>query len=410
MLAELVFLTRFLGLTHGERPVLLRAGAEVQRIELLRDGVPLRTLSRPPWQAMVDFGSDLGPYELTAVGYGADGREVARDAQLINLARPAAEALIFLERSGEQLAAKLLWSHVDGKEPVSAVLKLDGKVVSSGVTAKLVPLGAIRDNDLHVVSGEVTFRGGPTVRKEIVFGGIYSEQMPAELTAIAVTQRGNAPPPSARCIRAGGKDVAPVGIEQAPALVAFIANGGTPPWVRNRNPRSGLNLGDAELHAVFPVLRDGPGAEFFTTHRIGRQDGLRGALSDHGVKGKKQFAEAVAASGMRALRLGRRRAVVHVLGVGEAKDESAIDPVSVRRYLARIGVPLRVWSLSGPRPELAPRWGDVEDVSTPAALAAAADRLTEELSTQRIAWIPAAPLDAYRATATPDCAYQPLGR
>lgn len=406
MLAELVFLSRFLGLTFGERPVILRADPDVQRVELRRDGKTIATMYQPPWSTKVDFGRDLGPYELTAIGYGADGTAVARDSQLVNLARPAAEALIVLDRKGRHLTAKLLWLHIMGFPPTKAVMKFDGREVSRDIDAVPVPLGEITDDAVHVVSAELQFADGQNVRKEIVFGGGFSETLPAELTAVAVKQRADTPPAQARCITAGGRTIAPMAIENKPAMVSFIVNGGTPGWVHL--PRKGLGIRGAELYFVEPVLRTGEGAEYFFSDRIPAHLGLREALRPRDLKGTRRFAEAVAASGMRALRLERRRAVVYVLGRTAQKDESGIDPVSVRRYLERVGVPLYVWSLTGPRPELAATWGEVIDVSSVELLRHELGALNADLQSQRMAWLPAAPLDAYRASATGDCAYLPL--
>lgn len=84
------------------------------------------------------------------------------------------------------------------------------------------------------------------------------------------------------------------------------------------------------------------------------------------------------------------------------------SPAVIRRYLERIGVPLRVWSLTGPRPDLAATWGEARDVSTSAALLAATEDLRKELESQRVAWLPVAPLDAFRVVTSADCAYAPL--
>jgi hypothetical protein len=104
----------------------------------------------------------------------------------------------------------------------------------------------------------------------------------------------------------------------------------------------------------------------------------------------------------------RRRAIVYVLGVEPEEDASGIEPAAVRRYLQRLGIPLHVWSLTGPRAELERMWGPVKDVSSAGKLVQATSDLREDLATQRIAWFGASPLDAYRATATPDCSYAPL--
>ena len=405
MLAELVFLSRFLGLLYGEHQVALRADSHVKRIELQRDGKSIASMVRPPWQVTVDFGSDLGPYELAAVGFDAAGNEIARDTQLINLARPRAEAVIILARTGGRLTAKLDAAHIEGRKAKFATLKLDGREIASEAGV-VVPLQVAADDEMHVVSGEIEFTDGLRVRKELVFGGRFFEQMPAELTAIAVNQRREKAAADARCIVAGGRTTAPVAVEKKQAHVAFVVNGTTPRWILRT--RAGMAIADASLHVVSPVLNEGEGAAFFRSGAIRRDMGVREAIRERRFTGTRRYAEAVAAAGMRALRREERRAVVYVLGETLHDDHSGVDPAAVRRYLSQIGVPLHVWSLSGPRPDLAATWGPVEDVSSPELLAHAVTRLGREIEAQRIAWIPGAPLDAYRATASADCPVDPV--
>ncbi|HEX2059555.1 MAG TPA: hypothetical protein VHK90_02340, partial [Thermoanaerobaculia bacterium] len=207
MLAELVFVTRFLGLTAGEQDVALRADANVQRVEIRRDGETIATMTAPPWRKRVALGEELGPYELTAVGYDASGNEIARDAQLVNLARPAAEAGILLERDANGvLTARLQWTHLAGRRPVSAQLTFDGNVISRGASAEPVPLGRVDPTQIHVVGAEITFIDGVRARKDIVFGGVYTEQIPSELTAIAVRVTDET---KRDCLRVRDRQVAP---------------------------------------------------------------------------------------------------------------------------------------------------------------------------------------------------------
>jgi hypothetical protein len=121
-----------------------------------------------------------------------------------------------------------------------------------------------------------------------------------------------------------------------------------------------------------------------------------------------QLTDAVAVAGLRAIAESRRRAVVLV--AGKRADSSIYDPRAVRRYLAGIGVPLYVWSLTGPRADLSDIWGEVEDVSTLNGLRAAADELRENLAAQRIAWVDVDPLKALRLRADPRCGMATVAR
>jgi hypothetical protein len=111
----------------------------------------------------------------------------------------------------------------------------------------------------------------------------------------------------------------------------------------------------------------------------------------------RTFADAVAVAGVRTLEAARRRAVVLVLGDGA--DRSEHTPATVRRYLARIGVLLFVWSVDGPQPE----WGDVTDIASLDRLHAAIVTLNQTLDAQRIVWLPVDPLTALNVQVKPDC-------
>src|SRR5207245_8390557 len=113
-----------------------------------------------------------------------------------------------------------------------------------------------------------------------------------------------------------------------------------------------------------------------------------------GFNKPRQYADALAVAGIRAIANGRRRAVIFLLS--DHPEASRNDPRVVRRYLASIGVPLFVWSLSGPRPDLAERWGDIDDISSVDLLRAAAEEVRRTLASQRIAWVHADPLRALR--------------
>jgi hypothetical protein len=73
-------------------------------------------------------------------------------------------------------------------------------------------------------------------------------------------------------------------------------------------------------------------------------------------------------------------------------------------------VPLFVWSLTGPRPDLGASWGDVDDISTPNRFHVAVERLRSSLASQHVAWIASDPLTALRVEADPRCGVVPMAR
>ena len=125
---------------------------------------------------------------------------------------------------------------------------------------------------------------------------------------------------------------------------------------------------------------------------------------------QRRFADAVAVAAVNGVAAAHRRAVVLVVDCtfDLEHDSSSAEPAAVRRYLESIGVPLFVWSVSGPRPDLETEWGDIEDISIPNQLRLAVERLRSTLASQRVVWISSDPLTALRVDADPRCGMTPL--
>jgi hypothetical protein len=77
MLAELVFVTRLLGLMSSTHEIQVQTDPSVHRVEILLDGKRAYVLRSAPWRAGIDFGPEIAPHELTAVAYDAQGVEIA---------------------------------------------------------------------------------------------------------------------------------------------------------------------------------------------------------------------------------------------------------------------------------------------------------------------------------------------
>lgn len=417
VLAEIVFLSRILGLAAGEQNVAVQVDAEVRKVDVLRDGQRIAVMQAAPWKTRVDLGPELKPQELTVVAYDAQGYERGRDTQTINVAQPPAELGILIDRDANNRAtATVRWAHFAHQDPIKVEVKLDGRRIAKGRANSVFPLGVV-DSKLHVLGVEATFREGIRSRREVVFGGGYSEQMPAELTPVAVRLRREAAPQGpATCFRTETHNIPSATVEQGPGSALFILNGTRP--VERADPgahrsSSLYRIQDAEIRIIHPVaqkIEHANGSTSLFNSRVikgvtGTQRLVEIARTPYGVA---RIADAVGSAALRALRGGQRRVVVVMIGNDAAIDFSVNPPAAMRRYLKRVGVPLRVWSLTGPRPDLADSWGEVIDVSTSAQLLAATEDLRKELASQRLAWLPVAPLEAFRVSATADCAYQPL--
>jgi hypothetical protein len=419
MLAELVLVSRLLGLVNGEFPVTVYVDPKVQRVELLRNGEPAGTLRGAPWQTLINFGAELVPQELTAVAYDSAGNIVGRDTQLINLPRPAAEAAIDLRREGDGFRATVQWKHIGEAKVRDVVWKVDGKNFGAGETSlKLPPL---EQRNLHVIGVEVKFWDGVVARQERVFGGQFNEQMPTELTAALVRTREGSTD-QASCFHLEGAPVPAAAVEKSDALIVIVRDPDPAAARRafrgaSRDLRFRWALDDIDVRIMWPtattvVEKDGRSAANLFEHSqlIDGKMGVHSLLTGRGGprKNERRYADAVAVSGVYAAVGGKRRAVVLV--IGKEKDASRQRAAVVRRYLERIGVPLFVWSLIGKKAEVTDVWGDVVDVSSLPKLHQATEELRKELERQRVAWLPMQPLDALRVQAADSCGFAPVAK
>ena len=164
MTGQIVFLTLFLGIVGGVHPVSLQVSGPIKTVRLMLGDREVAVLNQPPWRATVDMGRTLLPRELTAIGFDADGKEIARTTQILNLPRPAAEVDIVVEGSDLTLP----WRHLMGLKPVKAKASLDGKSLALDrmLHARLPKI----DREMpHVISAEVRFEDGFVARRELVW-------------------------------------------------------------------------------------------------------------------------------------------------------------------------------------------------------------------------------------------------
>ncbi|PYQ29877.1 MAG: hypothetical protein DMF56_09120 [Acidobacteria bacterium] len=405
MLPELVFVTRLLGLVTGQQQVAVQVDPSVKAVGILIDGERKATL-RAPWRLNVSFGGELIPHEITAIAYDEHGNEVGKDTQLVNLARPAAEAAIALVRDPDsgRLRATVRWQHIAFEKPNKIELRLDGKVIGKKATT-LLP--ALEPYTLHMLHADVKFDGF-TATKEMVFGGMYSEQMPAELTGVIATEHD-------QCFQSGDARVRAAAIENPQATVIFVRDSSAA-MARSKLPmatgasREATNalhkpfmLPNASLRIFWPTSRQIEGDMATTVNLFDRSEAFDGLFGTHRIlanvggptRTDQRYADAVSVAAVTALVDAKRRAVVLVLN-GE-HDDSRHDSGVVRRYLERIGVPLRVWSLVDITPEMTAAWGKITEITSIPKLITATEELRRMLEEQRIAWLPLEPLDALKA-------------
>lgn len=430
MTSQVVFLSLFLGLMAGPHVVELQVAPGVHIVRLSLEGRPVAVLDQPPWRATIDFGSSIVPGELVAIGFDERGDEIARATQLINVPRPVAEFNISLQNDidGVPKTAQFKWEHLVAAKALSATLMIDGKPVpldKSG-SARLPRLDMKRP---HLIAGEMRFEDGFSTRRELVVGGELTTTADVEMTPVGVRQTGAAPSSLGDCFTSGGAPIRVGAVENAPALVIFVIDP-DPKEPKLAPAMSSLKRIEARhrypldsgtsMRIIFPLAEgrqstNNSTAMLFPPSNDVNADeaGLLWFLTRPYEKSvddaaPRQFADAVGVAGLNAITGAHRRAVVLVLSLRD--DNSAHSARSVRRYLASIGVPLFVWSAAAARSELRNAWGDITDISSPSKLQAAVDRLREELKSQRVAWVAADPVTAFRIQATGKCGITPLAQ
>ncbi len=423
---ELAFLTLFLGLVSGVQPVAVSVVGDVPTLELVLDGKAFSTLHQPPWRAEVDFGPQLLPHTLAARALDAQGKEIARTVQWINLPRPPAEVDIQLERdaAGVPRSARLVWQNLTGESPLAIAVTLDGRPLPAA--GGRVALPEVDPTLPHVLSAELRFGSGVLARRDAAFGGDLGSELRTEITAVPVRLPGR---PKAEAVvpqnalLLGGVPVVTTASELgtarlivvrdptalAPLLRLFNRGGVAYSGGRRLGPSfpSGGSPGDVPLDPQLTLrflwpqgaprsasLGGAPSALklFDGSREFGAADGglfwlLTHVLAPGASKAPPQLADALAVAGLQALGGNGRRAVLLLLG-DEPDDPSQYDGVRIVEYVRAVHVPLFVWRLERrKRGARASPWGEGEYLGTPSALAAAAGRLERELAAQRVAWI-----------------------
>jgi hypothetical protein len=440
----ITFLTLFLGLFAGRHTVELAAEPPVDRVELLLDGEPVGAAG-PPFRFEVDFGHELSPHRLTAIGRDADGREVARAARDVNLIPRDAGLEIELEEGPDDRpqAARLRWRSAAGEPPERVALWLDGEALTGGEgegVPERVPLPRFDPGEIHFLTVEISFPGGAVARSDRVFGGARGREIDTDNTPVALEVEGRRlrrPEQAAGLVLVGGEPVEVLAVEHGPADLVIVRERsafrelailaarqhhghlrGTALGGRSDDrfvlvAPAPLPLGaERSADVLFPASPPFPGARGNLIYWLATQ------RYDPGRKRQRQNpTRAVAMAGMIAARAARPRAVLLALGP-EAGGMTLEETARVRRYLERLRVPLTVWyvqrepsPLSGGQPPGRTRpgsaaagepppsrgellavarraWGEsVVDVGSFGALIDAARELRERVALQRIVWI-----------------------
>jgi hypothetical protein len=428
------FVTLFLGLLVGPQRVELAVGGpqarEAAAVELWLDGEKVEEIARPPWVTAVDFGEALTPHELMAVAVDEEGGELDRTRVYVNVPRQPVAARIALgdapaaaekpdaraNPSSLPRSASVSWEAVDLPAPERWTVRLDDQELPVSDLSRF-ELPPMDPESIHFLTAQLDFGEGVTARAEASFGGVFG-QVSTELTSVALLQRGGpklkGPEELAGWFRAGGREIAVVGLERNPpasvvlvidpvagkvlhSLVAAILGGGSRVKLRPlaRDDRvTHLRPGPRRVvgeHQTFDAFQP------VDYSLVGRAGDFTEALEDMASvsarssgAGSRRLADAVAVAGMLAAESRRSRAVV--LLVGAAGDDSRLSPDQARGYLEALGVPLFVWRVVTRKeakeglPPLA-GWPDARLVDRLRGLAAGVGELRKSLDAQRIVWL-----------------------
>lgn len=418
------FATLFLGLVVGVQPVEVVVGDGVARVELLLDGEVVGERSEAPWVIPVDFGEALSPHELVVVGRDAEGAEVGRARQWINLPRSEAEATVVLEgaQDGRDAVARVAWESLAGEEPRSVSAAFDGSPLSV-TDPRAIPIPEHDPERLHLLRVELEFSANLSAVTEVVFGGAYGGDTATELTAVPVLvedpSRELEPAAISGRLRVAGSPAAAVAVEGGPAEVVVVMDRAAQKvlwdfgrrwapsrfdegaWAHRKEPvskmRYSLRLDQGHVvRFLWPFSRR-PSHARARYARFSRSEDhppehggmlwiLAAAQQPPFSLDEQRLADAVGLAGMSVTARGRRRAVVLLLSE-EPADVSRLTPRAVRGYLDELGVPLFVWSVGEVSEAVAAAWGDVRPVHRESEFRRAVEELSETLERQRIVWI-----------------------
>ena len=233
---------------------------------------------------------------------------------------------------------------------------------------------------------------------EVIFGGHDRDEARTELTGVPVFFAG--PPATAAqldgAFRADGKPVKVAAVEEGPGEIVVVRDEEAREPLRSMRPRVVFDLPPRpgqKIRFCWPVTRpaDEVSPSYDVFMRSGDVTSTSGGLHmlltlprAPAVSKKPRFADAISVAALSASGRNRARAVLYI--TGGSSDSSHLSPEVVRRYLAKLRVPLYVWAIDGSSAKKAERWGSVTTLHDHPTFLAAARRLLDDVAAQRIVW------------------------
>jgi hypothetical protein len=412
------FLTLFVGLVVGQQNVELAVTGAVSRIELRLNGTVLAATSQEPWTVRCDFGNRPRPGRLEVIGLDSRGLEVGRDVQWINLASQRADAAILpeVDDSGALVGARLTWSSPEFRKPKKVSAMVDGDEVEIK-RAEFIDLGRVPRDGLHLLTVEILFPDGVSVRRELAFGMGFSGDHSLGLTALPVVLGSIDELPGPAQMEAWfvhhGQPVEAAAVERGIAQLVVVVDPAVRSQIeelfqerkrsgrrrreRDNGPRLADALGeDVEVRVLIPepvvaAHTSQPALLFpFSKQALAGSDGVLKAVvaSRPGqVMGAGlMLGDGVAMAAIRAAENNRRRAVLVMLGPAR-EDISRVSPGASRSFARDLHVPLVVWDLTGDRSSPPDGWDPDRQIRNVDELRRACRRLQHALDEQRIVWL-----------------------
>ena len=403
------FVSFFLWLMTDIHTVEVTVDPAVSSVEILLDGNHVGHASPPTWKVKCDFGERLQPHVLVAVARDAEGVELGRAKQLVNLPRDDAVVEMVFEGGTPEApeVVRVVTESVERFEPMAVFVTFDGRSLMPEEDGRF-RLPPYDPREMHLVGAEAHFPEGIAARSDVTFGGAYGSQLTTELTAVPIEIQGEQPPSVSGLegtLRAGDEELQIAAVDRQGAQVFVVRDIGTWPVMRkigfllDRNPTMryrrvvydpDLPLKSDRLHLVgtAPTIRRDlalfPFSEAYEIKPWSLSWIVTHARNQQEASAYQELSDAVAVAGLRAAGSGTPRAVILVVGP-EAVSHSRHEPQVVREYLSTLRVPLVVWSAD--EEEVVSEWGPAEDISSTAKLKKASKRLVADIQKQWIVWV-----------------------
>ncbi|MCJ7753297.1 MAG: hypothetical protein MUP13_01900, partial [Thermoanaerobaculales bacterium] len=385
-------LTAPLGVVNGGLEVEVDLGGSTGPATLYLDGVEACAPTENASSCRVDLGPALHVHLLELVVTGTDGG-VQRVERWLN--RPGYEADLEIELAsrpiGNVCGGRLNWFDVHGQQPADLEADAAGERMAVSPDTRTFGYPCAEVGSTEVVTAEVVFDDGRRAAA-VVLTAESGRSAGGEPQLMVLEAKSSGADPCAAAI--GAVTGALPGAELQGFEVAFVLD----PTV-NFAALAGLGGGgmtsawDLATTALSDAdrlwyVRPDSSVERLDGFADGRETWLGGffQVASSPAAAELRLADAVATAGLTAGAAPRRRAVVLVLGSGQAADTSRYSVEQVRSFLAEIGVPLQVIRTEQARSD---GWPTGVEASSLDGFAVALEGVRDRIDTQCVAWFPA---------------------